>query len=206
MAITGDRNPHHRRLHRDARHILARMRARGRTPWVRAAVLHAQVAALDYAVNRHERPRMALPRDTDMNAPGQRVRLGAEVRDLLDRLKDSRNLREQQALVREIRHAVLRRIVIHLNRSRAIQAARENTARAARWTVEHTAHGTRHVLRGARSRGQLAWRAARGPRLRENDVRVRSVSQRRAHRALTDGMRFSQQRARKRDTRPRAGA
>jgi hypothetical protein len=141
-------NPHHRRLPRDARHLIRRIRALGRTGYVRAGVLHAQVAALDYAVGRRENQRRPLPADTDMHAPGDRVRLGTEVRDLLDRLHASRNLREQQALVREIRHAILRRILIHARRARVIRAAGARAVAGAVWVRDLAAAGTRKLNEG----------------------------------------------------------
>jgi hypothetical protein len=195
----GTGNPHHDKLPRDARHLISRLLAFGRTGYHRAGVLHAQIGALDYAVNRREKVNRPLPSDTDMHAPGQRVRLGADVRDLLARLAASRNLREQQALVREIRHAVLRRISIHMQRSRRLAAARKRAAQGLRWVKTRTAQGGRWVkerVTDARAR------EGQGPAVREPQTRTRRVSQARAARALTDGMRFSRD-ARTRDARTR---
>lgn len=124
------RNKHHHRLHRSARHLV---RDIGRTSrgYTRTSVVMAQIRGLEHAVSlRDSSPRNA---PQLIRSPvGERVRIGHDVRELLGRLKVSRNLRVQQQLVRELRKAVERRIAIHRDRSRRLQATRRNTKRAAR--------------------------------------------------------------------------
>jgi len=181
---TGGKNPHHRRLPRDARHILNRLRRPGLTPYRRAVVLHAQVAALDYAVNRREKRRMPLPAEVPGSiAEGQRVRLGVEVRDLLNKLHESKNLREQQALVREIRHAILRRIVIHIARSKTIQSGLIRAEKGLIWLRNlGVAAATRLAdrlkkIRDARKTARRQARSDRAVRVvghREREIRTRT--------------------------------
>lgn len=151
MAIFGGTgNPHHRRMPRDARHIARRMlRVRG---YHRASVLNAQVGSLEYAVNRQEQPNLALP-GTENGLTGQRVRIGVEARQMLHELVNSRNLRHQQALVKEINYAILRRIRIHTYRSHMIRKVRERTTRASRWTFSRPSR----VRDAMRSRAQKNW-------------------------------------------------
>ena len=189
-------NLHHRRLSRDARHLIRRMLMPGATGYRRAGVLHAQVAALDYAVSRRERRNMPLPGDTDLNGAGQRVRIGAEVRELLVKLQNSRNLREQQALVREIRHSVLRRIFIHRNRSRRL-AGFWDLSRAVAIVAGRRARDSRAGAAVRRRAGQLFRGQSEpvrvvGSRKRTATTRARAQDARPApERVLPDGERGS---------------
>jgi hypothetical protein len=125
-------HPHHKKLSRHARHVIKGMLRRGVVPQY-ASVLHTQVAAIDHEVSRKDRDRRAnlnLPPDTDRIPPGQRVLLGTENRVLLKRLLESGNLRETQALVRELRHKVQERIAQAARRARAIARAKERAGQA----------------------------------------------------------------------------
>lgn len=131
---------HRRKLSRHARRMAAAMLKVGRTPH-HAAVVHAQVNALDYEVNRKDRgKRAALPAEPEV-AEGRRVRLGSEVRAILRRLLATDNLRVQQALVRELRHAVLRRVRRAADWERRRLAARRNAARAWFWLTGQARRG-----------------------------------------------------------------
>jgi hypothetical protein len=119
------KNKHHHRLHRSARHLI---RDIGRTSrgYTRTSVVMAQIRGLEHAVSIRENPGRRSP--SLVRSPvGERVRIGHDVRELLGRLQVSRNLRVQQQLVRELRAAVERRIRVHRERSRRLQAARQNT-------------------------------------------------------------------------------
>jgi hypothetical protein len=142
-------HPHHRRLPKHARHLASQMLALRAAPQ-RASVLEAHVRQLDHAVSFHERA--GLTGDTDSRALGQRVILGPETRSLLRQLLDSRDMRVQQSLVREIRHQVQRRILAAVARSKAIERARERAARAAAVLRERAARAAA-VLRERASQG-----------------------------------------------------
>jgi hypothetical protein len=120
------RLPFYGRVSKDARHVIRTMRSNN--GYHRASVLLAQVAALQHAVNRRERPDLPLPGDDDGLLHGQRVRLGPEVHQLLERLSTARHIRVQQQLVREIGHSVRKRIDLHIKRSRAIRRARQQAS------------------------------------------------------------------------------
>lgn len=137
-------HPHHKKLSRHARQVIRQMNRRGITPQ-HADVLTSQVNALGHEVDRKDRGKhesLHLPPDSDRIAPGQRVRLTTEHRALLKRLAASRNLREQQALIRELRHAMQARIQ---------QAARRAAARAK--VMERTRRATSATGRAARNVG-----------------------------------------------------
>ena len=127
------RHVHDRKLSRQARRVIAQMSRRGITPQY-AGVLTAQVNAIGHEVDRKDRDKresLHLPPDSDRIAPGQRVRLTTEHRALLARLARSRHVREQQALYREIRHAVQRSIQQAARRAAAVAKAKERAGRAA---------------------------------------------------------------------------
>lgn len=149
-------HPHHRRLSRHARHIIRDMlKARVAR---RAGTLQVQVRQLDSAVSLHEDQSRLHP-DDDRFAPGVRVALGPETRSLLRQLLESRDLRHQQQLVREIRHQVTRRVIAAVRRIRAVERTRELAGKA---------------VRGARKRGgQLARWLGRLP-ARTRDAVARS--------------------------------
>jgi hypothetical protein len=132
-------HPHHRRLPRHARH-LARQVLKLRTA-TRASVLQVHVRQLDSAVNLREHPGRLHP-DSDRHSPGVRVMLGPELRSLLRQLLETRDVRVQQQLVREIVHQVQKRTLAALKRVRAVERARELGGKAAR---------------GARARGGGLW-------------------------------------------------
>lgn len=123
-------NVHYHRMHRSARHIVRHMR-RASHGYTRAGVLVAQVRALEYAVSLRDTSPSRLPSQASV-AAGQRVRIGHDTRELLDRLSISRNLRVQQALVKEISAQVRKRIKIHRDRSRLLKTARTRTSQAVR--------------------------------------------------------------------------
>jgi len=122
------RHPHRRRLPRHARH-LARQMLKFRTA-ARGAVLQAHVRQLDSAVNLQD-DRDRLHPDTDRTAPGVRVRIGPETRSLLRQLLESRDLRVQQQLVREIVRQVQKRLIAAMKRSVRWEKAKRAAARAA---------------------------------------------------------------------------
>lgn len=122
------RHPHRRRLPRHARHLVRQM-LRPRVA-MRAGTLQTHVRQLDSAVNIAERPDRVHP-DHDRHAPGVRVLVGPETRSLLRQLLDSRDLRVQQQLVREIVHQVQKRTLAALRRAARMEKARELASRAA---------------------------------------------------------------------------
>lgn len=123
---------HRKKLSRHARREVRAMLKVSRTPH-HAAVVHARVNALEYEVNRKDRAkRVPLPGEPKV-MEGRRVRLGSEVRAILKRLLATDNLRVQQALVRELRHAVMRRVRRAVDWERRRLAARRNAARTWFW-------------------------------------------------------------------------
>jgi hypothetical protein len=104
---------------------------------MRAGVLQTHAKQLDSAVNLREYPDRVHP-DHDRHAPGVRVIVGPETRSLLRQLRDSRDLRTQQQLVREIIHQIQKRVLSALKRAaraekarRAAEKARERAGRLA---------------------------------------------------------------------------
>jgi hypothetical protein len=140
----------------------------------RASVLETQVLQLDSAVNQHLPGR--LQEDRERRSHHVRVRLSAEARGLLHRLRESRDIRVQQQLVRALTHQVTRDITRVIRRSKAVQAARKRAASAWRWFRSGAA---RQVARGwERARETRPGRAARTA-----GTRSRAVSRTRQSRA-----------------------
>jgi hypothetical protein len=157
MFTGGD--PHNVRVPKNARRVIKRMLRVGVTPH-RASVLHAQVNVIEHGVNRNDGRKGGVhPADSTSIAPGQRVRLGVETRALLVKLLESRNLRVQQALVRELRHQVMRRIRARVIRAQAAMRARNGARTAARWSWGRMRAGADFVagrvqhIRSTRRRG-----------------------------------------------------
>jgi hypothetical protein len=138
------RNQHDRKLPRHARHLARHLLRRG-TAYRRASVLDQQSASLTQEISRGERAKS--PDLTDM-APGQRVRIGSDTRDLLRRLLASRNLRVQQQLAREIRHSIMRRIAVHVRRTQRMEAARARIRQAAADSRKRTAETAKRLRAG----------------------------------------------------------
>lgn len=156
-------HPHRRRLPRHARHIIRQLlKLRVAT---RASVLTAHARQLDSAVNLREHPGR-LHADSDRSAPGVRVVVGPETRSLLKQLLDSRDLRVQQQIVREILHQLQKRTLAALKRVRAAEKAREKAREKAGQASRATRRGGVLLLRWfrvlpARARTQFGTRAAR---------------------------------------------
>jgi hypothetical protein len=127
----------------------------------RGGTLQVQVRQLDSAVSLAESPDRLHP-DTDRLASGVRVVVGPETRSLLRQLLESRDLRVQQQLVREIRHQILRKVLAAMKRIKAIErtmAASAATARAARRRGSWLLNWFRSA--GSRARAQFAGRLHR---------------------------------------------
>jgi hypothetical protein len=156
-------HPHRRRLPRHARHIINQM-LKVRVA-VRASVLQTHARQLDSAVNLAE-DRSRLHPDHDRHALGVRVAVGPETRSLLVQLRDSRDLRTQQQLVREIIHQLTKRMLAALKRAARLERAKAAASRAARATGKRArrARGWLALL-WVRTRARVADRA-RGPRSR----------------------------------------
>ena len=125
--LTG--HPHHRRLPRHARHLVRQM-LKPRVA-ARAGLLQTHARQLDSAVNLADYPDRLHP-DHDRHAPGVRVAVGPETRSLLRQLLDSRDVRVQQQLVREVIHQVQKRTLAALKRAARLEKARETAGKAAR--------------------------------------------------------------------------
>jgi hypothetical protein len=141
---------HYRRLPRSARHLARAMLRRGGA-YHRALPLRAAGNALGYAVEVEHSPAARMPAEPG-DAPGQRVRIGRETRDLLKRLLASRNRLHQVALVREIRDQIARRIKLHNRRSRQMAAARAGARSTGRMAVAWASAGRTRVLQPPRAR------------------------------------------------------
>lgn len=98
---------------------------------VRAGTLQTHARQLDSAVNLKDYPDRVHP-DSDRFAPGVRTAVGPETRSLLKQLLDSRDLRVQQQLVREIVHQLQKRVLAAAKRAARLEKAREVTGRAVR--------------------------------------------------------------------------
>jgi hypothetical protein len=70
--------------------------------------------------------------DSDRHAPGVRVAIGPETRSLLRQLLESRDLRVQQQLVREIRYQVQKRAIAALKRVKAVERSLARAGKIAR--------------------------------------------------------------------------
>lgn len=158
-----DPHPHHTRPTRHARQIIRRMLRRGLVRQ-HASVLDAQSAALSHEVHRRDRGRAAghpEPGESRI-APGLKVRVGPEHRVLLRRMLAARNLREMQALAREIRH----RVAVAIKRAELLRRARAQAARKARsartWFTGHARSGWERAVpqRGDRERPGARQRTA----------------------------------------------
>jgi hypothetical protein len=127
-------NPHRVRVSRHGRRLVRNMLKHVLTRQ-HAGVLTAQVNSIGHEVHSKDRDYGGSPpADAAGIAPGIRVRLGVEFRVLLRKLHDSRNLREQQALVREIRHRLLARIARAVKLRNMADKTRELAGRAGRAT------------------------------------------------------------------------
>jgi hypothetical protein len=122
-------HPHRRRLPRHARHIIRQM-LKPRAA-VRASVLQTHAKQLDSAVNLRDYPDRVHP-DSGRHAPGVRVAIGPETRSLLRQLLESRDLRVQQQLVREIIHQVQKRTIAALKRVKAVERSLARAGKIAR--------------------------------------------------------------------------
>lgn len=168
------RHPHRRRLPRHARHIIRQMLAFRAA--ARGSVLQAHVRQLDSAVNLTDSPDRLHP-DTDRHAPGVRVRVGPGTRSLLRQLLESRDLRVQQQLVREVVHQVQKRLLAAMKR--AARWEKGKRAAAGAW-FRGLAAG-----RGARSRARARF-GSRAPVTRTVGSRT-PAARTRATRAVGDG-------------------
>lgn len=153
---------HYRRLPRSARHLARAMLRRG-TGYQRASVVRAAGNALAYAAEVEHNPGARTP-DQGGDAAGQRVRIGAETRDLLKRLLASRNRLHQMALVKEIRQQIAKRIAIHQKRSRQLRSARARTRAVGRTAVAWGSAARTRALQPPRARASqpVRGRAAAG--------------------------------------------
>jgi hypothetical protein len=157
-------NPHKRKLSRHSRHIIRHMLKTRRTGHQRASVLSAQVDALDYDVNRRHSAKK--PPGESHGLAGHRIRIGVEVRDLLRKLRASRNLRVQQQLVKEIRHAVQRRIRIHARRKATAARIRIIAKRTRAAAGKVRSRAVRFVRDRVKSVAQRNWNSTRRPAAR----------------------------------------
>jgi hypothetical protein len=171
LGIIIDSNPHHARLPRHARRLARRM-ARPTIFRHHASVLDAQTAALVHEVHGRDRggAPSELPGESRIS-PGLRVRSGPEHYVLLRRLLAARNLREMQALAREIRHRVQKSIRA-AERWRKLREKAAKRARAARtWFTGHAKSGWERALpqreaKGSRARGKAGAAPSRVTRTR----------------------------------------
>jgi hypothetical protein len=149
-----------------------------------ASVLDAQSAALVHEVHGRDRGRAPseLPGESRI-APGLRVRPGPEHYVLLRRLLAARNLREMQALAREVRHRVQKSIRA-AERWRKVREKAAKRARAVRtWFTGHAKSGWERALpsRGdrkapaARTREKPAAAPSRAARTRFGTVPQRAT-------------------------------
>ena len=152
-------HPHYRRLPRHARHLIRQM-MKPRVA-MRAGTLQTHVSQLDSAVNLKEHPDRVHP-DHDRRAPGVRVVIGPETRSLLRQLLESRDMRVQQQLVREIIHQVQKRTLSAIKRIKAVEKTREVAGKAARGTARAGSRAWSWArLLGGRARHLSAGRAPR---------------------------------------------
>jgi hypothetical protein len=141
-----DPHPHHTKPTRHARQIIRRMLRRSLVRQ-HAGVLDAQSAALVHEVHRRDRGRAQNPLPGESRiAPGLKVRVGPENRALLRRMLAARNLREMQALAREIRH----RVAEAIKRAELLRRVRKQAARKARaartWFTGHARSGWQRAV------------------------------------------------------------
>jgi len=139
LGVIIDRSPHQARLSRHGRGIARRMLRLGLVRQ-HASVLHAQSAALGHEVGRLDGRQRALPGESQVS-PGLKVRVGPENRALLRRLLAARNLREIQALAREIRHRITKAIERAERLQRLRERARKARSRAGQWVTGHVRSG-----------------------------------------------------------------
>jgi predicted XRE-type DNA-binding protein len=123
---------------------------------MRAGTLQTHVRQIDSAVNLKEYPDRVHP-DHDRYAPGVRVVIGPETRSLLRQLHDSRDLRVQQQLVREIIHQVQKRALAAVRRAKAVEKTREAVSKAARGSAKAGSKAARSTVAAA----SRAWSWAR---------------------------------------------
>jgi hypothetical protein len=175
-----DPHPHHAKLTRHARRLARRMMRPGLVRH-HASVLDAQSAALVHEVHGRDRARVPgeMPGESRV-APGLRVRPGPEHYALLRRLLAARNLREMQALAREIRH----RIQKSIRRAERLRKLRENAAKRARaaraWFTGHVRSGWERAVPqreapGTRTREKPGTAPARATRTRFGTVPPRAT-------------------------------
>jgi hypothetical protein len=115
---------------------------------MRAGTLQAHARQLDSAVNLKEHPGRLHP-DHDRDAPGVRVMVGPETRSLLRQLRDSRDIRVQQQLVREVIHQLTKRVLTAMKHSERLRKIREGAVKAAK--------RVRAAGQRTRAAGQRAW-------------------------------------------------
>jgi hypothetical protein len=194
-------HPHYRRLPRHARHLVKQM-LKPRVA-MRAGTLQAHVGQVDSAVNLKDYPDRVHP-DHDRRAPGVRVAVGPETRSLLRQLLESRDVRVQQQLVREIVYQVQKRTIAAARRAKVAEKARALPGKAARGTAK-AARGTAKGVSRAWSwtwpwsRARTARRASRAAGA-ATVTRTRHMTSVRGRGAVPYRGRF----ARKRAARPRA--
>jgi hypothetical protein len=167
-------HPHRRRLPRHARHLIKQM-LRPRVA-MRAGTLHVHAKQLDSAVNLREYPDRLHP-DSDRHAPGVRVVVGPETRSLLRQLLESRDMRVQQQLVREIVHQLQKRMVAAIKRARRMKKAREMAGKAARGVRRSRLWGWFRSL-PSRAKALATGRTTRTVGNRKPATRTRTVSSR----------------------------
>jgi hypothetical protein len=203
LALLPD-HPHHVRVSRHGRRLIRNMLKRVLTRQ-HAGVVTAQVNSLGHEVHRGDaHATNPLPADTDRIGPGQRIRLGAEFRILLRKLHDSRNLREQQALMREIRH----RLLVVITRAVKLRELREKAGEAAGRAKRAAGRARRAVGRWGRLflvwlRGRPRW--ARGKLMGRGKV-TRTVGNRTRPATVTRTRAARTTATRARDTAPEVPA
>jgi hypothetical protein len=165
-----ERHPHRRRLPRHARHLIRQM-LKPRVA-MRAGTLQTHAMQLDSAVNLAEYPDRVHP-DRDRYAPGVRVVVGPETRSLLRQLLDSRDLRVQQQLVREIIHQLQKRVIAAAKRAARMETARKLAGRAVRSARRSRLWAWFRTL-PARARDKVSGRTTRTVGNRKPTVRTRS--------------------------------
>lgn len=176
-------HPHRRRLPRHARHLIRQM-LKLRVA-MRAGTLQTHARQLDSAVNLKDYPGRLHP-DHDRHAPGTRVVVGLATRSLLRQLRDSRDMRVQQQLVREVVHQLQKRVLTATKNAARLEKARELAGRAGR-AVRGSRLWPWLASLSSRARTRIAGRTTRVVGGRKPAVRTRATPAARTRAARGDG-------------------
>ncbi len=182
-------HPHRRRTPRHARTLIRQM-LKFRTA-MRAGTLQVHAMQLDSAVNRKDYPDRVHP-DSDRFGPGVRVVVGPETRSLLRQLLESRDIRVQQQLVREIIHQIQKRTIAAVKRAKRLEKARELAGRSVQATRRAARrHGGRlgawFRSLPARAKAGITGRTTRTVGNRKPATRTRTTTAARPRAAAGDG-------------------